>query len=133
MLEFKCFSLLFDSAIQSCAEVPTSPCSEPSSVSCVFFNSHYIVNKCQDFFTINKLNNIAICETFHDSSILHSEVFLPGYMVYHLDHNCHGGGLLVADSIPSVCRHDLEMPDIELIWIQIYRRLTALFFVSSVV
>ena len=66
---------------------------------------------------MNKLNIITICEAFFDSSILDCEVFPPGYMVCRLDHNCYGSGLLVADSIPSVCRHDLEVPDrdIELI------------------
>ena len=63
------------------------------------------------------MNIITICEAFFDSSILDSEVFPPGYMVYRLDHNCYGSGLLVADSIPSVCRYNLEMPDIELIYI----------------
>ena len=66
---------------------------------------------------MNKLNIITICETFFDSSILDSKVFPPGYMLYHLDHNYYGSGLLVADSVPSVRRYDLEVPGIELICI----------------
>ena len=79
---------------------------------------------------MNKLDIVSICETFLDGAILDSEVVPPGYTVYRCDQNRNGGGLLVAvtDSIPSVRRFDLEMPDIELIWVQIYCGSTSFLF-----
>ena len=95
------------------------------SVSCLFFNARSIVNKRLDFLPListNKFDILAVCESFLDSTILDSEVVPSQYTVYRSDRNRHGGRLLLAitNSIVSVRRSDLERPDIELLWTQLF-------------
>ena len=71
-----------------------------------------------------------LLETYLDSSVLDVELVPPNYVVFWSDRNRHGGGLMVAviDSLPAVWRYDLEKPDIELLWIQIFSGSTSLLF-----
>ena len=70
----------------------------------------------------NKLDILAVCESFLDSTILDSEVVPFQYTVYRSDRNRHGGGLLLAitNSIIFVHRPDLKRPDIGLLWTQLF-------------
>jgi len=45
-----------------------------------------------------------------------------GFNVYRADQNRHGGGLLVVivKSFQSIRQFDLERPEVELLWIQVF-------------
>ena len=69
-------------------------------------------------------------ETFLDSSVLDAELLPFNYVVFRSDRNCHGGGLMVVviDLLSTIRRYDLEDPDIELLWIQIFSEFNSLLF-----
>ena len=64
---------------------------------------------------------VVITETFLDGSILNSEIFPDGYVVFRHDRNRHGGGVLIAVShcLSAVRWTTAISPNIDLIWIQI--------------
>ena len=70
----------------------------------------------------NDLHIVAISETHLDDSIDNTEVYIQGYNIIRLDRNRYGGGVAfyVQDHIPIKRRVDLDLPDIEAIWIQVH-------------
>ena len=70
----------------------------------------------------NDLHIVAISETHLDDSIDNTEVYIQGYNIIRLDRNRYGGGVAfyVQDHIPIKRRGDLDLPDIEAIWIQVH-------------
>ena len=63
---------------------------------------------------------ICLNETFCDSSISDSEINLPDYSIVRRDRNRHGGGdaMYIRNSLTFIRRNDLEMDDVECIWIE---------------
>ena len=65
---------------------------------------------------------IAFTETWLDDTITNGEIAVQGYNVYRKDRNRHGGSIAVyvADRLKVTRRRsDLEMDDIELIWLEL--------------
>ena len=48
-----------------------------------------------NFLTINKVDVMAINETWLNSSIYNASLMLPGYAIFRLDRPTHGGGVLI--------------------------------------
>ncbi len=68
-----------------------------NSLSILYFNARSIVPKFDELCAVVEVNNpdiICIVETWLDTSILDSEVALPGYHLHRFDRNRHGGGVL---------------------------------------
>ena len=69
---------------------------------------------------------IAFTETWLNDTIVNGDIAVQGYSVYRKDRNRHGGGIAVyvADRLKVTRRSDLEMDDIELIWLELRERAT---------
>ena len=69
---------------------------------------------------------IAFTETWLDDTIVNGDIAVQGYNVYRKNRNRHGGGIAVyvADRLKVTRRSDLEMDDIELIWLELQERAT---------
>ena len=70
----------------------------------------------------NKIDVLAVSETWLDTSIGNAEVCPDGYDLLRRDRNRNGGGvgIFVNNSLRYIVRPDLETINIESIWIEIY-------------
>jgi hypothetical protein len=69
----------------------------------------------------NKADIITLSETWLDGTISDDDITLTGYVIFRRNRDRHGGGVMVyaRESIPVKRRYDLELKDIECIWLEI--------------
>ena len=122
-----CLLLLVAGDVEPNPGPPHSNCLGSSSrLSCVLFNARSIVNKVLDLQVMinsSDLDIVIITETYLDSCILDSEIINTNkYTIFRHDRNRHGGGvmIIVRDGISVINRSDLEVPDCELFWIEVF-------------
>ena len=108
----------------SCSHPELKPCVSSDYLNCVCMNARSIVSKKLDllaYITAHAYDIIAVTETFLDNTIIANFEFAPpSYVVFHHDHDRHGGDvlILVCNSIPLFCQSDLAT-DCEIVWLQI--------------
>ena len=76
---------------------------------------------CQQLTVENAYDIICVSETHIDNTVPDSDIHIPCYNNYRKDRSRHGGGVCcyVSDHLVAKIRFDLEIDDIELIWIEI--------------
>ena len=74
------------------------------------------------FSELNNFSVISVTETWLDQRTSDNDIALEGYVTYRRDRvgDNHGGVCVyVYDNIFSKRRHDLELPNLECVWIEI--------------
>ena len=117
------------------SEYSTSSVSSTSSLnntalrekfSLVHYNVQSLAYKKDILFSeLNNFSVISVTETWLDQRTSDSDIALEGYVTYRRDRvgDNHGGVCVyVHDNIFSKRRHDLELPDLECVWIEINAR-----------
>lgn len=77
------------------------------------------------FSELNNFSVISVTETWLDHRTSDNDIALEGYVTYRRDRvgDNHGGVCVyVHDNIFSKRRHDLELPNLECVWIEINTR-----------
>ena len=70
----------------------------------------------------HRIDVLTFSETWPDTTIMDSEVSLPGYIPLRRDRNWHGGGVAIYDSslVKFKPRPDLQSDKVETLWIELY-------------
>ena len=95
------------------------------------FNARSLRNKIEEtwkFLSENTIHLLAVSESWFGKSVPDSSVTIPGFQApFRKDRNERGGGvcLYVSNNIPCRRRTDLERPDLELVWIEIFYEKTS--------
>ena len=99
----------------------------------VLLNARSSVNKRPQLHSLiqcDQLDLIAITESHLSPDILDTEIVDSSYSIFRRDRNRHGGGvmIIVRNNLPATRRHDLEVDNTELLWIDISLRNKSIFF-----
>ena len=91
----------------------------------VHINIRSLVYKVADLACLarkTKASVIAVSETWMDDSITNGEIRIDGYNIVRKDRDRHGGGvcLYIKDNLPYNPRKDLDKPNLEGAWVDIF-------------
>ena len=73
-------------------------CLNAGTLSILYFNARSLIPKFDELCLLvetHQLDIVCIVETWLDHNISDNEIHLPGFHLYRLDRNCHGGGVLM--------------------------------------
>ena len=100
-------------------------CSDKKSLSILFYNARSLLPKFDELCAFCENNHpsvVCVVETWLGEEITGSEISLPDYQLYRLDHNRHGGGVLMYVHNNYSCKVLLTGPaQLEFLLISIYR------------
>ncbi len=88
-------------------------------------NVHYLYPKLDEirqvFNNQPRLDIFCLCETFLNDHFSDCQIGMENYVVYRKDRLGIGGGLViyVRDSIPCILRHDIALPNMESLFIEV--------------
>ena len=73
-------------------------CLNAGTLSILYFNARSLIPKFDELCLLVETHQpdiVCIVETWLDHNISDNEIHLPGFQLYWLDRNCHGGGVLM--------------------------------------
>lgn len=88
-------------------------------------NIHYLYPKLDEIkillHTQTNIDILCLCETFLHEEFSDNELRINNYNLIRKDRQSHGGGLLIysKSELPCIQRDDLEINDLELIWLEV--------------
>ena len=68
------------------------------TLSILYFNARSLIPKFDELCLLVEIHQpdiVCIVETWLDHNISDNEIHIPGFQLYRLDRNCHGGGVLM--------------------------------------
>ena len=86
------------------------------------------------FLRKHKFDILCLNETKIDSTVLDTEVSVPGYTIFRQDRNCHGGGVLIfaAEHLTSKKLSHISKKSNETLWVEIKRKKSKSIYVCAV-